>query len=104
MACFEQKQENEKKKNNNKGCQEIIGLILFGKNPKITATHRNVVVLCHRIEKNKQTHFLFILISCVTARRMARTLVHCVCAWMVAWMVMRNYQGLVRSNGNDNVA
>ena len=104
VACFEQKQENEKKKNNNKGCQEIIGLILFGKNPKITATHRNVVVLCHRIEKNKQTHFLFILISCVTARRMARTLVHCVCAWMVAWMVMRNYQGLVRSNGNDNVA
>ena len=44
-ACFEQKQENEKKiNNNNKGCQEIIGLILFGKNPKITATHRNVVV------------------------------------------------------------
>ena len=36
--------EKHKKNNNNKGCQEIIGLILFGKNPKITATHRNVVV------------------------------------------------------------
>ena len=35
------KQENN---NNNNGCQEIIGLILFGKNPKITATYRNVVV------------------------------------------------------------
>ena len=34
----------KRKKYNNKGCQEIIGLILFGKNPKITATHRNVVV------------------------------------------------------------
>ena len=30
--------------NNNNGCQEIIGLILFGKNSKITATHRNVGV------------------------------------------------------------
>ena len=31
-AYFEQKQENENKKN--KGCQEIIGLILFGKKPR----------------------------------------------------------------------
>ena len=41
------KNKKTKKENNNnkkKGCQEIIGLILFGKNPKITATHRNVVV------------------------------------------------------------
>ena len=38
------KKTKKKKNNNNKGCQEIIGLILFGKNPKITATHRNVVV------------------------------------------------------------
>ena len=52
--------EKHKKNKNNKGCQEIIGLILFGKNPKITATHRNVVVLCHRIEKNiKHIFFSF---------------------------------------------
>ena len=38
------KNKKTKIKKGNKGCQEIIGLIPFGKKCKITATHRNVVV------------------------------------------------------------
>ena len=66
-ACFEEKQENEKKYNN-KGCQEIIGLILFGKNLKVTATHRNVVVKCYRIEKNIKDIFFLLRVYCASWR------------------------------------
>ena len=74
-ACFEQKQENETKKGN-KGCQEIIGLIPFGKKMQDNCHASKCCGVMSPHRKKHQTHFLFIFFFFFfTARRMARILV-----------------------------